>query len=62
MDHPCYTPEFAPSDFLLFQQLKKNLEGKGFATDDNVKQIVTSCLQIIFTPGKKPQCNAEINA
>jgi hypothetical protein len=28
MDHPCYTPDFAPSDFHLFQQIKKNLDGK----------------------------------
>jgi hypothetical protein len=53
VDHPCYTPDFAPSDFHLFQQLKKNLDGKRFATDANVKQVVISCLQIIFTPRNK---------
>jgi hypothetical protein len=50
MDHPCYTPDFVPSDIHLFQRVKKNLDGKRFATDANVKQVVISCLQIIFTP------------
>jgi hypothetical protein len=37
MDHLCCIPDFAPSDFHLFQQLKKNLDGKRFAADANVK-------------------------
>jgi hypothetical protein len=51
MDHPCCTPDLAPSDLHLFQQLKKKLDGQGFETDVNVKQVVISCLQIILPEG-----------
>ena len=49
--HPC-SYGLEQSDFQLFEPLKKHLAGKQFATDDQVKQAVTSWLQIytIFLP------------
>jgi hypothetical protein len=38
-----------PTDFHLFGLLKKHLAGKQFATDANVKQAVTSRLQLLDT-------------
>jgi histone-lysine N-methyltransferase SETMAR len=49
MDYPPYSPDIAPSDFYLFGFLKKHLTGKQFATDADMKQAVTSCLQILDT-------------
>jgi hypothetical protein len=42
---PC-SPEIAPSDFKLLILLTKPLTGKKIATDADVKQAVTSWLQI----------------
>ena len=38
-----------PSDFHLFGHLKKQVTGKRFDTDANVKQAVASCLQTLVT-------------
>jgi len=45
----CVTSQLAHSDLHLFGSLKKHLAGKGFATDADVKQAVTSCLQTLDT-------------
>jgi hypothetical protein len=37
-----------PSDFYLFGLLNKNLAGKRFAADTDVKQAVTSWLQKLY--------------
>ena len=34
--HPPYSPDLAPSDFYLFADLKKMLQGKRFSSDDEV--------------------------
>ena len=36
-EHPPYSPDLTPSDFLLFQIMKENLAGKRFANDGNLK-------------------------
>jgi len=38
-----------PSDIRLFEHLNKHLAGKQFATEADVKQAVTSCLQTHHT-------------
>lgn len=45
MDHHSYRPGFALRDFVLFVPLKKRAAGQRFATDADVKQALTSCLQ-----------------
>ena len=40
MDHPPYSPDFAPSDFHLFLHLKKHPTGKKFDNDDEVQEEV----------------------
>jgi hypothetical protein len=34
LEHPAYSPDLAPSDFLLFPKLKKILKGRNFDMDD----------------------------
>jgi histone-lysine N-methyltransferase SETMAR len=36
LEHPAYSPDFAPSDFRFFDPLKKHLAGKRFADDEDV--------------------------
>jgi len=66
MDFHPRSPRLEPSDFQLFEPLKKHLADKRFATDVQVKQAVTSRLQILdnisSTPGYKPLCHGETNA
>jgi hypothetical protein len=66
MDFHPRSPGLEQSDFKLFEPLKKNLAGKRFATDAQVKQAVTSWLQILdnisSTPRYKPLCHGETNA
>ncbi|GFV81722.1 histone-lysine N-methyltransferase SETMAR [Trichonephila clavipes] len=40
LHHPPYSPDLAPSDFPLFPALKKNLAGKRFGSNFDVKQAV----------------------
>ena len=40
LDHPPFSPDLAPSDFHLFLQLKKHLNGKKFNYDDEVQEEV----------------------
>jgi len=40
LDHPLYSPDFAPGYFHLFLNLKKHLVGKKFDDDDEVKEDV----------------------
>jgi histone-lysine N-methyltransferase SETMAR len=41
LEHPPYSPDFAPSDFHLFLHLKKHLAGKKkFDDDDEVQEQV----------------------
>jgi hypothetical protein len=47
MDHCPHKPYFTPSDFNLIELLKKHQAGKNFVADANIKQAVTSWLQIL---------------
>ena len=47
--HPFCSHNVAPSDMDPFGSLTKNLAGKRFVTDANVKQAVTSWLQKLNT-------------
>jgi hypothetical protein len=38
LDHPPYSPDFAPSDLHLFLHLKKHIAGKKFDDDDEVQE------------------------
>ena len=38
--HPTYSPDLAPSDFLLFPNLKKDIRGCHFQSDENVVTAV----------------------
>ena len=40
--HPPYSPDLAPSDYFLFQVMKKFLRGKRFSSDEEVKEAVTT--------------------
>jgi len=42
-DHPCYSPDLAPSDFHLFLHLKSILAGQWFHDNSEVKEAVTMC-------------------
>jgi len=41
LDHPPYSPDFAPSYFHLFLHIKKHLAGKKFDDDDEVQDVMT---------------------
>ena len=36
LPHPPYSPDLAPSDYWLFADLKKALQGKRFGSDEEV--------------------------
>ncbi|UYV83593.1 hypothetical protein LAZ67_23001558 [Cordylochernes scorpioides] len=40
LEHPAYSPDLAPSDYLLFGLLKKELKGKRFDSDEDVQKVV----------------------
>ena len=40
--HPPYSPDLAPSDFYMFQHLKRHLAGTHFANPEEVKEAVQS--------------------
>lgn len=40
--HPPYSPDLAPSDYYLFPNLKKELRGKKFSSDEEVKDAVSA--------------------
>ena len=37
LNHPPYSPDLAPSDYYLFQNLKSHLRGTRFRDDDELK-------------------------
>lgn len=55
LPHPPYSPDLAPSDYYLFPNLKKELRGKKFSSDEEVKDAVSAYFfrqrQIIFFEG-----------
>jgi histone-lysine N-methyltransferase SETMAR len=40
MEHPPYSPDFAPSDYYLFPKLKGHLRGLRFSSDEYLKEAV----------------------
>ena len=44
MDHPPYSPDIAPSDFWLFNHLKKHLRGQRFDSKEELKENVEKFL------------------
>lgn len=40
INHPAYSPDLAPCDYFLFKNLKKNLRGRRFSTDEEMKDAV----------------------
>jgi transposase len=42
--HPPYSPDIAPSDFYLFNYMKKHLRGHHFSTADDLKEAVVNYL------------------
>ena len=38
--HPAYSPDLAPSDYFLFPNLKKDVRGRHFRSDEEVKAAV----------------------
>ena len=44
LSHPPYSPDLAPSDFYLFNNLKRNLRGQRYETKDELRDAVTSFL------------------
>jgi len=45
LSHPPYSPDLVPSDFHFFPDLKRDLNGTHFASDDEVKQAVRSWIK-----------------
>jgi len=50
MDHPPCSPYLMPSNFCLFEPLKKHLAGKWFTTDSEMKQGVTGYRRLTLIP------------
>lgn len=42
INHPPYSPDLAPSDYYLFPNLKKELRGKHFSDDDELKAAINA--------------------
>ena len=47
LDHPRYSPDLAPADFLLFPRLKPAIKGARFADVIAIKDRVTAVLRSI---------------
>jgi histone-lysine N-methyltransferase SETMAR len=45
LPHPPYSPDLAPSDFLLFGPLKESLRGRKYNLDDDVQSAVHEWLK-----------------
>ncbi|GBP82491.1 Histone-lysine N-methyltransferase SETMAR [Eumeta japonica] len=48
IDHPPYSPDLVPSDYFLFSNLKKELRGRRFVDDNQMKMAVESHFEGIF--------------
>jgi hypothetical protein len=45
LQHPPYSPDLAPCDFWVFPTLKRQLRGKRFSSDDEVKNATAAVLK-----------------
>ena len=50
--HPAYSPDLAPSDFFLFPNLKKDIRGCHFRSDEEVMAVIEELVS-----GKDPGPN-----
>jgi hypothetical protein len=57
LEHPPYSPDLAPSDFLLFGPLKHHLSAEHFPDGEAVEREVTAWFSgACETMGQVPQC------
>ena len=45
LDHPAYSPDLAPSDYILFRSLKSHLRGVRYPDDEALKEAVKEWLE-----------------
>ena len=45
LKHPPYSPDLAPCDFWAFPTLKRQLRGKRFTSDDEVRKVTAAVLK-----------------
>jgi hypothetical protein len=45
LPYPAYSPDFAPSDLQLFSELREDLRGQHFSSDEKVKDAVCQWFQ-----------------
>ena len=54
LPHPPYSPDLAPSDYFLFPNLKKWLDGKRFYSNDEIiSQTDTYFEEVLFLEGRQ---------
>ena len=47
LDHPPYSPDLAPADYVLFPKVKYHLKGRLFDSISDIQKAVTSTLNTI---------------
>ena len=47
LDHPPYSPDLAPDDYVLFPKVKSHLKGRLFDSISDIQKAVTSTLNTI---------------
>jgi len=47
LEHPAFSPDLAPSDFLLFPKIKEILKGRHFVDIDDIMSNTTAALKAI---------------
>jgi len=47
LDHPPYSPDFAPTDYFLFRKVKSHLKGRLFDSISDIQKAVTKSLNTI---------------
>jgi histone-lysine N-methyltransferase SETMAR len=47
LDHPPYSPDLAPADYVLFPKVKSHLKGRLFDSISDIQKAVTSALNTI---------------
>jgi len=47
LEHPAYSPDLTPSDFVLFPKIKEILTGRHFDDIDDIRSNTTAALKVI---------------
>jgi len=47
LEHPAYSPDLAPGEFLLFPKIKEILKGRHFDDIDDIKSNTTAALKAV---------------